>query len=84
MKLPDRLSCEETFLRLDDFLDRELDAQERQLVEGHLADCDLCTAEYRFEATILEGLKERLRRVRLPDGVRERLLTRLRAATPPL
>jgi anti-sigma factor (TIGR02949 family) len=84
MKLPDRLSCEETFLRLDDYLDRELDAGERQLVEGHLADCEVCTAEYRFEATVLEGLRNRLRRVRLPDGVRERLLARLRAAIPPV
>ena len=81
MPLPDRLSCEETFDRLDDFIDRELDAAERRLVEEHLATCEVCTAEYRFEAAILDGLRDRLRRVRLPDAVRERLLARLRAAT---
>jgi anti-sigma factor (TIGR02949 family) len=82
MPLPDRFDCEETFLRLDDYLDRELDAAERRLVEEHLATCDVCTAEYRFEATVLEGLRERLRRVRLPDEVRSRLLSRLRNAAP--
>jgi len=82
MPLPDRLDCEETFLRLDDYLDRELDAAERRLVEEHLATCDVCTAEYRFEAAVLEGLRERLRRVRLPAEVRVRLLSRLRNAAP--
>jgi len=80
MPLPDRLDCEETFLRLDDYLDRELDVAERRLVEEHLDICDLCTSEYRFEAAILEGLRERLRRIRLPDEVRTRLLSRLRNA----
>jgi anti-sigma factor (TIGR02949 family) len=82
MSLPDRLTCEETFERLDDYLDRELDAAERRRVEEHLAVCDVCTEEYRFEATMLDALRDRLRRVRMPDAVRGRLLTRLREASP--
>jgi anti-sigma factor (TIGR02949 family) len=80
-RVPGPLDCEETFLRLDDYLDRELDAAERRRVEEHLAACEVCTAEYRFEATVLEALRDRLRRVRLPDAVRERLLSRLRASS---
>jgi anti-sigma factor (TIGR02949 family) len=82
MPLPDRLTCEETFERLDDYLDRELDAAERRRVDEHLAVCDVCTAEYRFEATVLDALRDRLRRVRVPEAVRVRLLTRLREASP--
>jgi anti-sigma factor (TIGR02949 family) len=82
MGAPDRLTCEETFERLDDYLDRELDPAERRLVDEHLAVCNVCTAEYRFEATVLDALRDRLRRVRVPEAVRGRLLTRLREASP--
>lgn len=44
------LSCEETFRRLDDFVDRELTPQETALVREHLDTCAVCTSEYRFEA----------------------------------
>ncbi len=50
MNVPDRLTCEEVFARLDDYVDRELSAEEARLVEEHCAVCDVCAREYRFEA----------------------------------
>jgi anti-sigma factor (TIGR02949 family) len=77
MNRPTRLSCEEVFSRLDDFLDRELSADETRLVEAHLATCAACASEYQFEAAILEGLKAKLRRIRVPDALRARILRQL-------
>ncbi|HXG43743.1 MAG TPA: zf-HC2 domain-containing protein [Gemmatimonadales bacterium] len=77
MNRPTRLTCEEVFSRLDDFLDRELTADEIRLVEQHLATCAACASEYRFEASVLEGVKAKLRRIRVPDALRARILGRL-------
>jgi anti-sigma factor (TIGR02949 family) len=77
MNRPTRLTCEEVFSRLDDFLDRELTADEIRLVEQHLATCAACASEYRFEASVLEGVKAKLRRIRVPDALRARILRRL-------
>ena len=42
MKKIDRLTCEETFRQLDDYLDSELDQHEMALVRKHLKACDVC------------------------------------------
>jgi anti-sigma factor (TIGR02949 family) len=76
---PDRLTCEQMFRKLDDYLDRELSAEEADLVRAHLAECEVCAAEYQFERTILDEVRAKLRRIALPEGLRERLLARLRS-----
>lgn len=72
----DRYTCEETFRRLDDYLDRELTPHEMQLVEGHLEVCALCASEYTFEASVLERLRGKLRRIPAPAN----LLTKISRA----
>lgn len=83
MTTPDRLTCEETFARLDDYLDRELSSAEREAVERHLETCDICTAEYRFEGSLLHELERKVRSLRPPSGLRTRLAARLAAARDP-
>lgn len=70
---PDRLNCEEMFRRLDDYLDRELSAEETRVVEGHLEICALCATEYAFEAGVLKDLKSKLRRIEVPGSLREKI-----------
>ena len=72
----DRYTCEETFRRLDDYLDRELTPQELQLVREHLEVCAVCAAEYAFEASVLKQVRAKLQRVAAPAD----LLAKIRRA----
>jgi anti-sigma factor (TIGR02949 family) len=74
-----RKTCEEAFRRLDDFLDRRLDPEETRLVEEHLRVCEACTREFTFEASVLDGVKQKLRQLAAPAE----LLTRILARLPP-
>ena len=76
MRPIDRYHCEQTFLRFDDFLDRELTAEEMALVQEHLEHCERCTTELRFEETVLRSVREKIARVKAPPG----LLSRITAA----
>ena len=73
------LTCIEVFNRLDDYLDRNLSDEELALVARHLEDCLMCANEYRFEATVLEGIKTRLRRIEMPAHVLSSIMLRLQA-----
>ena len=73
MNAPTRYTCEEVFKRLDDYLDRELAAEEVPLVREHLETCAACASEYRFESRVLEDLKGKLRRIRAPGGLVSRV-----------
>lgn len=73
------LTCIEVFNRLDDYLDRNLSAEEVALVARHLDDCVACAGEYRFEATMLECLKASLRRIDVPTHLLSSVMLRLQA-----
>lgn len=79
MSDPQQLTCLEVFNRLDDYLDRNLSDEEVTLVRRHLEDCVVCAGEYRFEATVLDGLKARLRRIDVPPQLLPSILLRLQA-----
>jgi anti-sigma factor (TIGR02949 family) len=79
MHPPDRFTCEDVFARLDDYLDRELDQEEIRLVREHLETCAACASEYKFEAGVLDGVREKLRRLAVPDGLMGRITARLAA-----
>lgn len=66
---PTQLTCREVFDRLADYLDRELTPEEVEHVEAHLALCEMCAREYRFEATVLDCLKQKLRRISAPPDL---------------
>ncbi len=69
--MPDehRLSCEEVFQRLDDYIDRNLSTDEIRRVQAHLEDCVVCAGEYRFEATVVREIRERLQRIAGPPDL---------------
>lgn len=77
----DRYTCEEVFRRLDDFLDRELDAREMKLVREHLEACALCAEEFAFEASLLDSLRPKLRRITAPSELIQRVARRLDQVT---
>lgn len=67
-------TCEDVFRRLDDFLDRELSADEMALVQAHLDACAQCASEHRFERRLVDDVRSKLQRIRVP----ETLLARIR------
>ncbi|HEU5170249.1 MAG TPA: zf-HC2 domain-containing protein [Gemmatimonadales bacterium] len=78
MATPDRMTCEEVFARLEDFVDRELSPDEMRRVQEHLDACAACAAEHRFEASVIRGLREKLQRIDLPQDLLARISRRLR------
>jgi mycothiol system anti-sigma-R factor len=69
----DRFTCEETFRRLDDYLDRELSDREMQLVREHLKVCAACANEFEFETSVLSGVRAKLQRIAAPPGLMARI-----------
>ena len=68
------ITCAEAFRRLDDYLDRELDAHEAAEVEAHLRTCEACAREYAFEAGVLKDVRTKVRRVQAPETLRDSIL----------
>jgi anti-sigma factor (TIGR02949 family) len=73
----DRYTCEEMLRRLDDYLDRELSAEEIVLVEEHLQDCEACSREFGFEASVIRAVRSKLREVDVPQSLRDSIATSL-------
>jgi anti-sigma factor (TIGR02949 family) len=76
----DRYTCQETFNRLNDYLDRELSPEEMRLVEEHLAVCAFCVLEFRFEANVLHQVRTKLHAIPAPEGLLNKVLIALDAA----
>jgi anti-sigma factor (TIGR02949 family) len=72
-----RYTCEEAFRRLDDYLDRELSVEEMTLVHEHLDICAGCAREFNFEASVLRGVRQKLRQIDLPDSLQARIVAAL-------
>jgi anti-sigma factor (TIGR02949 family) len=73
----DRTNCEEAFRRLDDFLDRRLSPDETRIIEAHLEVCAWCTREFNFEASVLHGVKRKLRQLAAPADLVSKVLSQL-------
>ncbi len=76
----DRVTCEEAFRQLDDFLDRELQPEEMRLIEEHLEICAACTREFTFEASVLSGIRRKLPRLAAPPDLLSRISAQLTRA----
>jgi anti-sigma factor (TIGR02949 family) len=61
--------CEETFRRLQDYLDRELSPEEVDLVHAHLATCGMCAEEYVFEASLLRRVSQCVQDTEIPENL---------------
>jgi anti-sigma factor (TIGR02949 family) len=73
----ERTNCEEAFRLLDDFLDRRLSDDEMRIIQEHLEICAWCTREFNFEASVLHGLKRKLRQIEAPPELLSRVLSQL-------
>jgi anti-sigma factor (TIGR02949 family) len=73
----DRYTCEEAFRLMDDFVDRELDADERARVAEHLDGCAGCADMFRHEAEFLQHIREHLQHVRIPPELVTRVAQHL-------
>jgi anti-sigma factor (TIGR02949 family) len=78
-----RFTCEEAFRRLDDFLDRELSTGEMTLVHEHLEICEGCAREFRFESSVLNGVRAKLRQIDVPADLLARVVAALQAEGTP-
>jgi anti-sigma factor (TIGR02949 family) len=77
---PDRYTCEDVFRRLDDYLDRELTPDEMGRVKEHLDTCAVCAAEHAFEASVLDQVRSKLRRIDAPADLLAKVARRIEEA----
>jgi len=73
-----RTTCEEAFRRLDDYLDRRLAHTEMHLIEEHLEICAACAREFTFEASVLTGVRKKLRQLSVPPDLLARIAAHIR------
>src|SRR5262249_40907265 len=76
----DYRSCAQVFARLDDWVDRELAADDMAQIERHLEICAMCASEFRLEGPLLRTVRGKLRRLQLPAGLEGRVWQALNAA----
>ena len=74
-----QVTCEAILRRLDDYIDRELSPGDLRMVEQHIEDCLRCAERYRFEISLIQEIRSRLRRIRLPGDLVARIKLRLDA-----
>lgn len=72
--------CRETFVRLNDYLDRELSSADTALVEAHLDACAHCTEIFDYEGRLLKQIKAKLASVEVPDSLRSKVESILKRA----
>ena len=77
MSPPTRYTCEETFRRLDDYVDRALSQEEVRRVEEHLKHCVECAGEYRFEESVISNVREKLKRIEVPPSLTDKISEKL-------
>ena len=70
-------ACEAILQRLDEYIDRELSPGDMHMVERHLEECLHCAGRYRFQSSLMHGLRSRLRRIRLPCDLAARISVQL-------
>jgi hypothetical protein len=56
---------------------RELEPQELEALEAHLGECGACSAQIQSEMKLDAELGSAIRAVRVPEGLRERIMSRL-------
>lgn len=72
-------ACETILRLLDDYIDRELSAADRHMVEQHIEDCLRCAGRFRYEASLIQEVRSRLRRISVPGDLVARIRLRLEA-----
>jgi len=76
----DRYTCEQVFQRLDNYIDRELSDDEMKLVQEHIEICAWCAKTYSFEVKVLNSMRDRLQKFRVPSDLLSKVSLALDAA----
>ena len=73
--MPDQeqIACEAFLRRLPGFLDGEVEPGERRGLAAHLEHCAHCLSIYRFERSILDTLRVKLRAAAVPEHLERRV-----------
>ena len=74
-------SCRDAIKRLDDYVDREINATELARVEIHLKFCRSCSKKFKFEREILAGIRAKLSLVAMPNDLQKRIAQIVAAET---
>jgi mycothiol system anti-sigma-R factor len=77
------MDCNDCVDRLFAFLDTELSAADVTAVRAHLEGCDDCDDEFVLEARFLDQLRECCTSDVAPAELRQRVILKLRGASPP-
>lgn len=76
--------CQEAVQRLTEYLSKELQERDEEMVNQHLRQCKGCFARFHFEETLLHTIREKAEQVRAPGQLRDRILRLIRQEeTPP-
>jgi mycothiol system anti-sigma-R factor len=75
----DCIDCFEATARLHLYIDRELNAEEIEIVQEHLAACPRCTCRFRFDMHVKRLLHEKCRIAHAPEHLREAVMRIARA-----
>jgi mycothiol system anti-sigma-R factor len=67
------VDCKEAMHRVYRYLDRELTADERAIVQRHLDGCPPCADLFRFEENVLTFVGRRCRQTEAPEQLRDRV-----------
>ena len=73
----DYRSCAQVFARLDDWVDRELSADDLEQIRRHLEICAMCAFEFRIEGALLRTIRAKVRRIRVPAVFEARVWRRI-------
>jgi anti-sigma factor (TIGR02949 family) len=65
--------CQDAVRRLNEFLSRELQPEEEEMVQRHLRECRGCFDKFRFEETLLRTIREKAEQMRAPETLRSKL-----------
>jgi anti-sigma factor (TIGR02949 family) len=77
------MDCNDCVERLYVFLDLELGEKELAAVSAHVSGCDECGDELGLEARFLDRLRDCFTSDVAPMELRERVIQKLRGASPP-
>ena len=74
----DFYSCEEAIKRLNEYLDHELNEDERTVVIKHLEICKPCLSRFTFEQKLMVSIRTKLCGMAAPQNLRDKLKGLLR------
>lgn len=74
----DFYSCEEAIKRLNEYLDHELNEEERTVVIKHLEICKPCFSRFTFEQNLIVSIRQKLCGLAAPQPLKEKLKSLLR------